>query len=196
MLYDDILCLVESGRQQIKEVRRKVNRKTWKQRQLLSKSGFVLRIAPPPLSRDSLRRFLGIKMKKIKNYSAQHEFLFSWWITKLRTFDCLFEKLALEKYLYDLTKMLYTVVTKIMLLSWISWLWRVRQKIWATFKWNWLLEVKVIWQPCCEARKAISCKRSAASFRQHSNHNNVVFSNLQVTSNQNLNFIVLIIRCV
>ena len=38
------------------------NRKTWKQRQLLSQSGFVLRIAPPPLSRD--RR---IKMKKSIN---------------------------------------------------------------------------------------------------------------------------------
>ena len=58
MLYDDYLCLVESGKQQIKEVERKSNRKTWK-RQLLSESGFVLRIAPPSLSRD--RR---IKMKK------------------------------------------------------------------------------------------------------------------------------------
>ena len=58
MLYDDYLCLVESGKQQIKEVGRKSNRKTWK-RQLLSESGFVLRIAPPSLSRD--RR---IKMKK------------------------------------------------------------------------------------------------------------------------------------
>ena len=60
MLHDDYLCLVESGKQQIKEVRRKFKRKTWKQRQLLSESGFVLRIAPPSLSRD--RR---IKMKKI-----------------------------------------------------------------------------------------------------------------------------------
>ena len=59
MLHDDYLCLVESGKQQIKEVRRKFKRKTWKQRQLLSESGFVLRIAPPSLSRD--RR---IKMKK------------------------------------------------------------------------------------------------------------------------------------
>ena len=50
---------MESGKQQIKEVRKKFNRKTWKQRQLLSESGFVLRIVPPPLSRD--RR---IKMKK------------------------------------------------------------------------------------------------------------------------------------
>ena len=59
MLHDDYLCLVESGKQQIKEVKRKFNRKIWKQGQLLSESGFVLRIAPPPLSRD--RR---IKMKK------------------------------------------------------------------------------------------------------------------------------------
>ena len=59
MLHDDYLCLVESGKQQIKKVRRKFKRKTWKQRQLLSESGFVLRIAPPSLSRD--RR---IKMKK------------------------------------------------------------------------------------------------------------------------------------
>ena len=50
---------VESGMQQIKEIRRKFNRKTWKQRQLLSESGFVLRRAPPPLSRDRK-----IKMKK------------------------------------------------------------------------------------------------------------------------------------
>ena len=59
MLHDDYLCLVESGKQQINEVRRKFKRKTWKQRQLLSESGFVLRIAPQSLSRD--RR---IKMKK------------------------------------------------------------------------------------------------------------------------------------
>ena len=52
MLHDDYLCLVESGKQQIKEVRRKFNRKTWKQRQLISKSGFVLSIAPSLLSRD------------------------------------------------------------------------------------------------------------------------------------------------
>ena len=64
MLHDDYLCLVESGKQQIKEVRRKLKRKTWKQRQLLSESGFVLRIAPPSLSRD--RR---IKMKKSINQS-------------------------------------------------------------------------------------------------------------------------------
>ena len=59
MLHDDYLCLVESGKQQIEEVRKKFKRKTWKQRQLLSESGFVLRIAPQSLSRD--RR---IKMKK------------------------------------------------------------------------------------------------------------------------------------
>ena len=44
----------------LEEVGRKFNRKTWKHRQLLSESGFALRIAPQPLSRD--RR---IKMKKI-----------------------------------------------------------------------------------------------------------------------------------
>ena len=65
MLHDDYLCLVESGKQQIKEVRRKFKRKTWKQRQLLSESGFVLRIAPQSLSRD--RR---IKMKKSINQSS------------------------------------------------------------------------------------------------------------------------------
>ena len=52
---------MESGKQQIKEVRRKFKQKTWKERQLLSESGFVLRIAPPSLSRD--RR---IKIKKEK----------------------------------------------------------------------------------------------------------------------------------
>ena len=48
MLHDDYLCLVESGKQQIKEVIGKFHRKTWKQRQLLSECGFVLRIAPSP----------------------------------------------------------------------------------------------------------------------------------------------------
>ena len=72
LLHDDYLCLVESGKQQIKEVRRKFNRKTSKQRQLLSVSGFVLRIGYPQLSRD--RR---IKMKKSINqcatkYEIQH----------------------------------------------------------------------------------------------------------------------------
>ena len=62
MLHDDYLYLVESGKQQIKKVRRKLNRKTWKQGQLLSESGFVPRIAPPPLSRDRM-----IKMKKSIN---------------------------------------------------------------------------------------------------------------------------------
>ena len=33
MLHDDYLCLVESGKEQIKEVRGKFNRKTWKQGQ-------------------------------------------------------------------------------------------------------------------------------------------------------------------
>ena len=47
----------------LKKSEAKFNRKTWKQRQLLSKSGFVLRIAPPSLSRD--RR---IKMKKSINF--------------------------------------------------------------------------------------------------------------------------------
>ena len=46
----------------LKEVKRKFNRKTQKQRQLLSESGLVLRIAPQPLSRN--RR---IKMKKSIN---------------------------------------------------------------------------------------------------------------------------------
>ena len=56
----------ESGKQQIKEVRKKkFNRKTREQRQLLGESGFVLRIAPPSLSRD--RR---IKMKKSECYAC------------------------------------------------------------------------------------------------------------------------------
>ena len=61
MLHDDYLCLVESGKQQIQEVRRKFNGKTWKQGQLLSESGFVLRIVPLPLPHDKR-----IKMKKSK----------------------------------------------------------------------------------------------------------------------------------
>ena len=64
MLHDDYLCLVESGELQIKEVRKIFNRKTWKQRQLLIESGFDLRIAPTPLSRDRK-----IKMKKSINQS-------------------------------------------------------------------------------------------------------------------------------
>ena len=67
MLHDDYLCLVESGKQQITEVTRKFKRKTWKQRQLLRESGFVLRTAPPPLSRD--RR---IKMKKSINQTGRN----------------------------------------------------------------------------------------------------------------------------
>ena len=66
MLYDDYLCLVKSGKQQIKEVRKKkIQPENLKQRQLLSESGFVLRIAPPPLSRN--RR---IKMKKKSIYQS------------------------------------------------------------------------------------------------------------------------------
>ena len=53
MLHDNYLRLVESNKQQIEEVRSKI------QGQLLSVTGFVLCIAPPSLSRD--RR---IKMKK------------------------------------------------------------------------------------------------------------------------------------
>ena len=67
MLNDDYLCLVESGKQQIK-VRRKFNGKAWQQRQLLSESGFVLGIAPPPLYRD--RR---IKMKKSIKQKNNHQ---------------------------------------------------------------------------------------------------------------------------
>ena len=63
MLHGDYFCLVESGKQEIIEIRSKFNRKTWKQRQLLNGSGFVLGIAPPPLSRDKR-----IKMKKSKSY--------------------------------------------------------------------------------------------------------------------------------
>ena len=40
------------SKQQIKEVRKKTHRKARKQKQLLSKSGFVLCIAPPSLSCD------------------------------------------------------------------------------------------------------------------------------------------------
>ena len=46
----------------LKKSEAKVNRKTWKQRQLLLESGFVLCIAPPPLSCDSR-----IKMRKSIN---------------------------------------------------------------------------------------------------------------------------------
>ena len=69
MLYDDYFCLVESGKQQIKEIRRKFKWKTWKQRQLLSESRFVLRIAPPPLSRDKR-----IKMKKSINQGDEESY--------------------------------------------------------------------------------------------------------------------------
>ena len=63
MFHDDNLCLEESGKQQIKEIRRKFTRKTWKKRQLLSEFEFVLRIAFPPLSRDGR-----IKMKKSNHF--------------------------------------------------------------------------------------------------------------------------------
>ena len=66
MLHDDYVCLVESGKQQIKEVRGKFNRKTWKHKQLLSESGFVLRIAPP--LRSCVRK---IKMKKSNQTKRQ-----------------------------------------------------------------------------------------------------------------------------
>ena len=72
MLHDDYLCLVESGKQQMKEVTRKFKRKTWKQRQLLSESGFVLRTAPPSLSRD--RRIKMKKSKKIKSSTEETKF--------------------------------------------------------------------------------------------------------------------------
>ena len=44
--------------------------KNWKQRQHFSESGFVLRIAPPPLSRDKR-----IKMKKSKKSQKLLDFL-------------------------------------------------------------------------------------------------------------------------
>ena len=87
MLHDDYLCLVESGKQQTKEVRRKFKRKTWKQRQLLSESGFVLRIAPPSLSRDR-RIKMKKSIKKIKkhnlpeNYSKSTKIAITQWRIK------------------------------------------------------------------------------------------------------------------
>ena len=51
----------------LKKSEAKFNRKTRKQRQLLSESGFVQRIAPAPLSRDRK-----IKMKKSINRSNRH----------------------------------------------------------------------------------------------------------------------------
>ena len=84
MLHDDYLCLMESGKQQIKEVRRKFKRKTWKHRQLLSQSGFVLRIAPPPLSRDrrikmkkSINQFLAVSDKRSSVTKSHESFLSS-----------------------------------------------------------------------------------------------------------------------
>ena len=59
------LCLVESSKQQTKEVgSKKILEENSEKRQLLSDSGFVLYIAPPSLSRD--RR---IKMKKSSSSS-------------------------------------------------------------------------------------------------------------------------------
>ena len=52
MLHDNYLCLVESHKQQIEEVRSKIQAENLKQRQLLRESGFVLCRAPPSLSRD------------------------------------------------------------------------------------------------------------------------------------------------
>ena len=49
MIHDYDPCLVESDKQQIKEVRSKTQPETGK---LLSESGFVPRVAPPSLSRD------------------------------------------------------------------------------------------------------------------------------------------------
>ena len=62
MLHDDYFCLVESGKQQIKEAKSIIQTETSETKQLLRKSGLALRIAPPSLSRD--RR---IKMKKSIN---------------------------------------------------------------------------------------------------------------------------------
>ena len=57
MLHDDYLCLMESGKQQIKEVRSKIQPENSETKATpISESGFVLRIA---LSRDR-----SIKMKK------------------------------------------------------------------------------------------------------------------------------------
>ena len=48
ILPDNYLCLVESNKQQIKKNQKQ--KSTGKQRQLLTKSGFVLRLVPPSLS--------------------------------------------------------------------------------------------------------------------------------------------------
>ena len=62
MLHNDYFCLVESGKQQIKEAKSIIQTETSETKQLLRKSGLALTIAPPSLSRD--RR---IKMKKSIN---------------------------------------------------------------------------------------------------------------------------------
>ena len=59
MLQDNYLCLVESNKQQIEEVKSKTQAENSDTRRLLSESGFVLFIAPLSFSRD--RR---IKMNK------------------------------------------------------------------------------------------------------------------------------------
>ena len=59
MFHDDFSVWWNLASSNLKKSEAKFNRKTRKQKQLLSESGFVLSTAPPPLSRD--RR---IKMKK------------------------------------------------------------------------------------------------------------------------------------
>ena len=81
MLHDDYLCLEEFNKQQIKEAEAKFNRKTRKQRQLLSESGFVLSIAPPPLSRDKR-----MKMKKSINHLKRAKTINSTLLTLLVLF--------------------------------------------------------------------------------------------------------------
>ena len=63
MLHDDYLCLVESGEQQIIEVRRKFNRKNLETK--ATPKRVWIRPTPPPLSRDER-----IKMKKSEIKSA------------------------------------------------------------------------------------------------------------------------------
>ena len=49
-IFPDYFCLVESNKQQVR--RNQKQKSTRKQRQLISESGFVLRLVPPSLSRD------------------------------------------------------------------------------------------------------------------------------------------------
>ena len=68
MLHDDYFCLMESGKQQIKEVRSKVQAKNLDTKATSKLVWNVVRIAPPPLSRD-----MKIKIKKsIKQQSCEH----------------------------------------------------------------------------------------------------------------------------